>query len=134
MARAALTSRITLRTLACMMGVLGIFLLGYLKSRDNDKTLNHQADHGNDRYEPIVMFTFTLIQSFLLFILIIKSPYLYVWESFPKDVTIGFVPEDGRGLSSDLFRAQGFTAHSERGGSAHLIKSFLMRDPLGILR
>ncbi len=44
------------------------------------------------------------------------------------------VPEDGRGLSSDLFRAQGFTAHSERGGSAHLIKSFLMRDPLGILR
>ena len=84
---------------AFMMGVLGIFLLGYLKSRDNDKTLNHQADHGNDRYEPIVMFTFTLIQSFLLFILIIKSPYLYVWESFPKDVTIGFVPEDGRGLN-----------------------------------
>ena len=84
---------------AFMMAVLGVFLLGYLKSRDNDKTLNHQTDHGSDRYEPLVMFTFTLIQSFLLFILIIKSPYLYVWESFPKDVTIGFVPEDGRGLN-----------------------------------
>lgn len=84
---------------AFMMSVLGIFLLGYLKSRDNDKTINHHADNGNDNYEPLVMFTFALIQSFLLFILIIKSPYLYVWESFPKDVTIGFVPEDGRGLN-----------------------------------
>lgn len=87
---------------AFMMAVLGIFLMSYLKTRDLD---DPKKDHGNghiiknDRYEPLVMFTFAFIQSFLLFILIIKSPYLYVWESFPKDVAIGFVPEDGRGLN-----------------------------------
>ena len=84
-----------------MMSVLGIFLLAYLKNRDLDehkKNLSHH-NHINDNYEPYVMFTFALIQSFLLFILIIKSPYLYVWESFPKDVSIGYVPEDGRGLN-----------------------------------
>jgi len=84
---------------AFMMAVLGIFLMGYLKSRDNDSTLSHSNETDKGKYEPIVMFTFALIQSFLLFIMIIKSPYLYVWESFPQDVTIGFVPEDGRGLN-----------------------------------
>ena len=84
---------------AFMMSVLGIFLMAYLKVRDRDNSSNHQIDVDKSNYEPFVMVTFTLIQSFLLFILIIKSPYLYVWESFPKDVSIGFVPEDGRGLN-----------------------------------
>lgn len=75
---------------AFLMAVLGIFLLAYTSRKDkNDQ----------DRYEPQVMAVFTLIQSFLLFILIIKSPYKFVWESFPKDVQIGFVPQDGRGLN-----------------------------------
>lgn len=82
---------------AFMMAILGIFLMAYLKIRDKDYTSNNHTE--KDHFEPLVMFTFTLIQSFLLFILIIKSPYLYVWESFPKEVAIGYVPEDGRGLN-----------------------------------
>jgi cytochrome c-type biogenesis protein CcmF len=75
---------------AFLMAVLGIFLLAYTSKKDKNN---------EDRYEPQVMAVFTLIQSFLLLILVIKSPYLYVWESFPGDVQIGFVPPDGRGLN-----------------------------------
>lgn len=87
---------------AFMMAVLGVFLMSYLKSRDQDVIKNeHNTSLINNegKFEPLVMFTFAFIQTFLLFILIIKSPYLYVWESFPKEVAIGFVPEDGRGLN-----------------------------------
>jgi cytochrome c-type biogenesis protein CcmF len=75
---------------AFLMAVLGIFLLSYLTNRDKDS---------KDKYESDVMSVFTLLQTFLLFILIIKSPYKMVWESFPKDVQIGFIPPDGRGLN-----------------------------------
>jgi len=75
---------------AFLMSVLGVFLITYLMRRDS-KT--------DDKYEAPVMAVFTLLQSFLLFILIIKSPYKYVWESFPKDVQFGFMPQDGRGLN-----------------------------------
>jgi cytochrome c-type biogenesis protein CcmF len=75
---------------AFLMAVMGIFLLAYLTNRDKES---------KDKYEADVMSIFTLIQTFLLFILIIKSPYKMVWESFPKDVQIGFVPPDGRGLN-----------------------------------
>jgi cytochrome c-type biogenesis protein CcmF len=78
------------------MAILGVFLLPYLANRDSNKLPGNTP---NDKYEPLVMGTFTLLQAFLLFILIIKSPYLFVWESFPKDVQMGFVPEDGRGLN-----------------------------------
>ena len=80
---------------AFLMVILGIFLLAYTSKRDKD---------GKDRYEVPVMAIFALLQSFLLFILIIKSPYKMVWESFPDEVakgniTVGFVPQDGRGLN-----------------------------------
>jgi cytochrome c-type biogenesis protein CcmF len=75
---------------ALLMAVLGIFLLAYTSKKDKNN---------EDRYEPQVMAVFTLIQAFLLFVLIIKSPYKYVWDSFPKDVQIGFMPQDGRGLN-----------------------------------
>ena len=75
---------------AFIMAVLGIFLLSYTSHRDSEN---------KDRYEAEVMGVFTLIQTFLMFILIIKSPYKYVWESFPKDVQAGFIPPDGRGLN-----------------------------------
>jgi cytochrome c-type biogenesis protein CcmF len=75
---------------AFLISALGIFLLPYLGKRDLES---------KDKYEPAVMGVFTLLMSFLVFILIIKSPYLLVWESFPKDVAIGFVPPDGRGLN-----------------------------------
>ncbi|HEY3251071.1 MAG TPA: cytochrome c-type biogenesis CcmF C-terminal domain-containing protein [Ignavibacteria bacterium] len=81
---------------AFLMSVLGIFLLSYLANRDAETKLSTGK---KDYYEPIVMGLFSLLLSFLIFILIIKSPYLYVWESFPKDVQLGFIPEDGRGLN-----------------------------------
>lgn len=81
---------------ALLMSILGVFLMPYLASRDSENALEHNK---NDRYEPLVMGTFVLLQAFLLFILIIKSPYLFVWDSFPKDVQMGFIPEQGRGLN-----------------------------------
>lgn len=79
-----------------LMAILGVFLLPYLANRDSEKLPGNQP---NDKYEPLVMGTFTLLQAFLLFILIVKSPYMFVWESFPGDVQMGFMPEDGRGLN-----------------------------------
>lgn len=83
---------------AFMMSVLGIFLLQFLIKRDSfEKSQSHSVK--KDYYESHVMLIYSLIQSFLLFVLILKSPYLYVWESFPKEAAVGFVPEDGRGLN-----------------------------------
>lgn len=75
---------------AFLMSVMGIFLLAYTSKRDKD---------GNDRMEIPVMGIFALLQSFLLFILIIKSPYNLIWNSFPNDVQVGQIPTDGRGLN-----------------------------------
>jgi cytochrome c-type biogenesis protein CcmF len=68
-----------------MTGIIGIFLLNYVSK--------------GDRLEPQVMAIFSLVLAFLGFILILKSPFLYVWEKFAGDVEVGFVPEDGRGLN-----------------------------------
>lgn len=76
---------------ALLVVVFGIFLQSYLSQRDKN---SHQ-----DKYEPVTMGLYSLILSFLLFILILKSPYLFVWESFPQEVQLGFIPEDGRGLN-----------------------------------
>lgn len=81
---------------AFLMAILGVFLLPYLANRDSEKLHDNMP---NDKYEPLTMGTFTLISAFLLFIMIIKSPYLFVWQSFPADVQVGFIPEDGRGLN-----------------------------------
>ena len=80
---------------AFLMSVLGVFLLSYVVNRDKESLQSGKKDN----FEPLVMGIFTLLQAFLLFILIIKSPYLFVWESFPTDVQAGFIPEDGRGLN-----------------------------------
>jgi cytochrome c-type biogenesis protein CcmF len=65
--------------------IIGIFLLNYV-SKD-------------DRLEPQVMSVYTLVLSFLTLIVILKSPFKYVWEAFPKEVEAGFMPADGRGLN-----------------------------------
>jgi len=65
--------------------VIGIFLLNYVSK--------------GDRLEPQVMSVFTLVLGFLTLILILKSPFKYVWESFPGEVEVGFLPPDGRGLN-----------------------------------
>jgi cytochrome c-type biogenesis protein CcmF len=68
-----------------MTAIIGIFLLNYVSK--------------GDRLEPQVMSVFTLILAFLAFILILKSPFLYVWEKFAGDVEVGFFPKEGRGLN-----------------------------------
>ncbi len=68
-----------------MTSIIGIFLLNYVSK--------------GDRLEPQVMTIFSLIVAFLSFILILKSPFLYVWERFAGDVEVGFVPLEGRGLN-----------------------------------
>ena len=50
-------------------------------------------------YEPEVMTFFGLIELALLLMLIVKDPFLYVWESWPGQVATGFVPVNGRGLN-----------------------------------
>lgn len=50
-------------------------------------------------YEAEIMAVFALIQTFLLLMLVIKNPFVYVWETYPKDVEVGFIPANGRGLN-----------------------------------
>ena len=68
-----------------MTAVIGVFLLNFVSK-------------GN-RLEPQVMMVFTLVLGFLALILILKSPFEYVWESFHGEVEVGFLPENGRGLN-----------------------------------
>jgi len=70
---------------AFFTAVMGIYLLNYVSK-------------GN-RLEAQVMIIFTLVLSFLTLILILKTPFNYVWESFPKEVEFGFAPPEGRGLN-----------------------------------
>jgi len=53
----------------------------------------------SDRLEPQVMSVFTFVLTFLSLIIILKSPFKYIWEAFPKEVEPGFMPPDGRGLN-----------------------------------
>jgi cytochrome c-type biogenesis protein CcmF len=50
-------------------------------------------------YEREVMGVYGMIQATLLLMLILKSPFAHVWESFSGDVQPGFIPADGRGLN-----------------------------------
>ncbi|MDZ4711991.1 MAG: cytochrome c-type biogenesis CcmF C-terminal domain-containing protein [bacterium] len=68
-----------------MTTIIGVFLLKYVSK--------------GERLEAQVMCIFTLIIAFLGFILILKSPFLYVWEKFAGDVEFGYVPPEGRGLN-----------------------------------
>lgn len=64
--------------------LIGVFLLRY------------SARKG---YEAAVMTVYGLITLMLLLMLIVKNPFLYVWESWPGQVEAGFVPANGRGLN-----------------------------------
>jgi cytochrome c-type biogenesis protein CcmF len=64
--------------------IIGLFLL------------RHSSRHG---YEAQVMSVFSGIELVLLLMLLFKSPFQYVWESFPGDAAVGFTPQDGRGLN-----------------------------------
>jgi cytochrome c-type biogenesis protein CcmF len=64
--------------------LIGIFLVLHSRSKG---------------YEPEVMTFFGLIELALLLMLIVKNPFLLVWESWPGQVVAGFVPVNGRGLN-----------------------------------
>jgi cytochrome c-type biogenesis protein CcmF len=54
-------------------------------------------------YEELVMAFFSLTLVFITFMLILKSPFDYVWNSFPdQGIEVGFMPPDGRGLNPIL--------------------------------
>jgi cytochrome c-type biogenesis protein CcmF len=69
---------------ALFTALIGVFLVRYT-SRNG--------------YEPQVMTAYGLIELALLLMLIVKNPFLYVWESWPNEVHAGFVPPNGRGLN-----------------------------------
>jgi cytochrome c-type biogenesis protein CcmF len=58
--------------------------------------LRHSSQKG---YEPEVMSVFGLIELSLLLMLIVKNPFMYVWETWPGQVAAGFAPANGRGLN-----------------------------------
>jgi cytochrome c-type biogenesis protein CcmF len=70
-----------------MLSLIGYVLMPYVSKKG---------------YEPYVMGFYSLILIFVLFILIIKSPFEYVWQTFPGDVAEGFIPQRGRGLNPIL--------------------------------
>ena len=68
------------------VAIIGMFLLSYVRKNN---------------YEAVAMGIYSLILAFILLILIVKSPFQYVWEAFP-DVAKGFLPQEGRGLNPVL--------------------------------
>lgn len=64
--------------------LIGVFLLAYSSRKG---------------YEAQVMTVFGLINLMLLLMLLVKNPFMYVWESWPGQVEAGFVPPNGRGLN-----------------------------------
>jgi cytochrome c-type biogenesis protein CcmF len=64
--------------------IIGIFLL-----RNSSK----------NGYEPEVMSVYGLVLLALIVMITVKSPFKLVWDSFPGQISKGFVPADGRGLN-----------------------------------
>ena len=64
--------------------LIGVFLLQYSSRKG---------------YEPQVMMVFGMIELSLLLMLVVKDPFIYVWETWKGQVNAGFVPADGRGLN-----------------------------------
>ncbi len=69
---------------ALFASLVGVFLMQY---------------SSNKGYESQLMFVYSLIVTALLIMLIVKDPFLRVWQSFPGQVDAGFVPANGRGLN-----------------------------------
>lgn len=73
---------------ALLIVIIGGFLIPYSKKHN---------------YEELVMGLYSVVLSFLYIILIFKSPFEYVWDSFKEsNIPIGFTPQEGRGLNPIL--------------------------------
>ncbi len=51
------------------------------------------------RIESETMAIYSMLQAFLLLLLIAKSPFKYIWDEFPTQVVAGAIPADGKGLN-----------------------------------
>lgn len=52
------------------------------------------------KYELEVMRIYSMVQAFLLLMIVVKTPFDYVWQTYAADgVAAGFIPSDGRGLN-----------------------------------
>lgn len=69
-----------------LLTLIGYFLMPYVQKHN---------------YENYVMAFYSLILVFITLILTIKSPFEFLWESFPN-VPVGHLPENGRGLNPVL--------------------------------
>lgn len=69
-----------------LLTLIGYFLMPYVQKYD---------------YENYVMAFYSLILVFITVILVVKSPFELLWETFPN-VPIGHMPENGRGLNPVL--------------------------------
>src|SRR5579883_758234 len=71
---------------ALYIGIIGIVLMQYSAKK---------------KYEVNVMRVFVLVQAFLLLMIVVKNPFMHVWDSFAgqNGVSAGFIPHDGRGLN-----------------------------------
>jgi cytochrome c-type biogenesis protein CcmF len=52
-------------------------------------------------YESQVMGVFSILLAFVTLMLVLKSPFTFVWEAFPE-LNEGFMPKEGRGLNPIL--------------------------------
>lgn len=64
--------------------LIGVALMAYARKRGN---------------EAETMTVYAIVQVFLLVLLIVKTPFRYLWDAQPGDVPVGTIPQDGRGLN-----------------------------------
>jgi cytochrome c-type biogenesis protein CcmF len=52
-----------------------------------------------DAFTPIVLTSVMIAQIFIIVILLVKSPFSYIWNFFPGNFKIGEIPGDGTGMN-----------------------------------
>ncbi len=73
---------------ALMLSIIGSILIPYVRKH---------------KYEAPVMSIYSLILVFIFLIMINKSPFEYIWDSFPgQNLEVGFMPANGNGLNPIL--------------------------------
>ena len=72
----------------------------FLKGKNNTEFVSELKSDYN--YEELVMSVFTFILFFLMLLVILKSPFQYIWVKYPNEVREGFFPADGNGLNPIL--------------------------------
>lgn len=73
---------------ALMLSIIGSMLIPYVRKHN---------------YEAPVMSMYSLILVFIFLIMINKSPFEYIWDSFPQqNIEVGFMPANGNGLNPIL--------------------------------